>query len=146
MDTSDIALVQGSFAKVWPIKGKAAELFYADLFETAPEVKPLFARADMQKQGDKLMQMLSAVVKGLNDIPALLPVAADLALRHSAYGVQPAHYDAVGASLLRTLETGLGEAFTPEVKTAWTKAYTTLSGAMIDAAYPTEPPASAGTS
>ncbi|WP_010141564.1 globin family protein [Oceanicola sp. S124] len=146
METSEITLVQSSFAKVWPIKGKAAEIFYADLFDTAPEVKPLFAGADMQKQGGKLMQMLNAVVKGLNDIPALLPVAADLAARHVEYGVQPAHYEAVGASLLRTLEAGLGEDFTPEVKAAWVTAYTTLSGAMIASAYPAEPPAAAGTS
>ena len=146
MESSDIALVQSSFAKVWPIKAKAAELFYADLFDTAPEVKPLFADADMTAQGGKLMQMLNAVVKGLNDIPALLPVAADLAARHVDYGVKPAHYDAVGASLLRTLETGLGPDFTPEVRDAWTTAYTTLSGAMIASAYPTEPPAAAGTS
>ncbi|MBR9763225.1 MAG: hemin receptor [Rhodobacteraceae bacterium] len=146
MESSDIALVQQSFAKVWPIKARAAEIFYADLFQTAPEVRPLFEETDMARQGGKLMQTLNTVVKGLNDLPALLPVAADLASRHVDYGVTPAHYDSVGASLLRTLEAGLGEAFTPEVRAAWTTAYTTLSGAMIGAAYPPEPPAASGTS
>jgi nitric oxide dioxygenase len=40
----------------------------------------------------------------------------------------------VGETLLWTLEQGLGEAFTPEVKEAWTEAYALLSGAMIAAA------------
>ena len=45
MDNIQIALVQNSFAKVLPIADTAAELFYADLFETAPEVRPYFANA-----------------------------------------------------------------------------------------------------
>ena len=45
----------------------------------------------------------------------------------------PEHYGAVGAALLHTLDTGLGEAFTPEVKSAWTETYDLLSGVMMDA-------------
>jgi nitric oxide dioxygenase len=43
----------------------------------------------------------------------------------------------VGAALLWTLATGLGDAFTPEVKQAWTAAYRTLADAMKEAAYET---------
>lgn len=38
------------------------------------------------------------------------------------YGVQPDDYDAVGASLIRKLEKGLGDDFTAEVKDAWLNA------------------------
>ena len=44
------------------------------------------------------------------------------------------HYTPVGAALLWTLQQGLGEAFTPEVKDAWATAYIILSTTMIDAA------------
>ncbi|MGB2202848.1 MAG: globin family protein [Pseudooceanicola atlanticus] len=135
MQDPQITLVQSSFAKVVPIKDAAAGIFYADLFETAPHVKPYFANADMAEQGSKLMATLAVVVNGLRDLDKIVPVAQDLAVRHVGYGVQPEDYNAVGASLLRTLEKGLGEDFTPEVKEAWTTAYTTLSGVMIDAAY-----------
>ncbi len=136
MEETEIALVQGSFAKVVPIKDAAAEIFYADLFETAPSVKPYFANTDMTRQGGQLMATLGVVVNGLRDLDAIVPVAQDLAVRHVSYGVQPQDYDSVGASLLRTLEKGLGEAFTDDVKAAWTKAYGTLAGVMIAAAYP----------
>lgn len=136
MNDSDITLVQDSFAKVVPIKTTAAEIFYADLFETAPEVKPYFAGADMADQGDKLMATLAVVVNGLRDLDKIVPVAQALAVRHVDYGVQAEDYDKVGASLLRTLDKGLGEAFTPEVQTAWTNAYTTLATVMTSAAYP----------
>ena len=36
--------------------------------------------------------------------------------------------------LLWTLERGLGEGFTPEVRSAWKAAYATLSNVMKDAA------------
>lgn len=138
MDESNIALVQDSFAKVVPIKDTAAEIFYADLFETAPEVKPYFANADMSEQGSKLMATLAVVVNGLRDLDKIVPVAQKLAVGHVAYGVKAEDYGKVGASLLRTLEKGLGDAFTPEVKAAWVDAYTTLSSVMVEAAYGSE--------
>lgn len=135
MTPDQIQLVQDSFSKVVPIKDQAAELFYGRLFETAPEVRPLF-KGDMKEQGAKLMATLAVVVKGLNNIEAVLPVAGDLAKRHVDYGVEPEHYPLVGSALLWTLGQGLGDGFTDEVEAAWTEAYGLLSGAMIAAAYP----------
>lgn len=137
MDENTIALVQNSFAKVEPIAPAAAAFFYDDLFASAPQVKPLF-KGDIDAQGMKLMTTLGVVVKGLNDVEKILPVAAELAKRHVDFGVKPADYNAVGASLIRTLEKGLGEAFTPEVQVAWQAAYEALSGVMIDSAYTAE--------
>lgn len=141
MKDTQITLVQESFAKVVPIKDAAAEIFYGDLFETAPEVKPYFANTDMKDQGGKLMATLGIVVNGLRDLDKVVPVAQELAIKHVDYGVKADDYDKVGASLLRTLEKGLGDAFTPDVKEAWTVAYTTLAGAMKEAAYPAPAPA-----
>ena len=135
MTPMQIALVQSSFEKVVPIASGAAALFYRRLFETAPEVRPLF-KSDMDEQGRKLMATLGAVVRSLDRLDAILPTAAALAIRHVDYGVRPEHYTPVGAALLWTLEQGLGPHFTPEVAEAWGDAYATLSGAMIAAAYP----------
>lgn len=139
MENTDIDLVQASFAKVGPIADTAAQLFYADLFETAPEVKPYFANANMADQGTKLMTTIGVVVKGLRDLDKIVPVAEQLAVRHVDYGVSAQDYDKVGASLLRTLEKGLGDDWTPETAMAWTKAYGTLSSVMIAAAYSEQP-------
>jgi hemoglobin-like flavoprotein len=54
----------------------------------------------------------------------------DLGRRHATYGVQPRHYETLGAALLWTLEQGLGAAFTQPVKAAWTEVYTVLSSVM----------------
>lgn len=132
MTPQQIELVQSSFAKVAPISEQAAALFYARLFELAPQVQPLF-RGDMTEQGRKLMAMLANVVNGLTQLEVVVPAAQKLAQRHVAYGARPEHYPVVGTALLDTLSQGLGKDFTPEVREAWTAAYGTLSGVMVEA-------------
>lgn len=138
MTPEKIKLVQDSFAKVAPIAGAASDIFYDRLFETAPEVRKLFP-AEMADQKGKLMQMLGAAVNGLNDLDALVPVVQDLGRRHVDYGTKAEHYDVVGASLLFTLEKGLGDDWNPELAEAWTETYTLLASVMKDAAAEVEP-------
>lgn len=130
-----IAAIQASFVRVVPIRTMAAEIFYTRLFAIAPHTRPLF-QGDLKQQGDKLMTTLGVVVAGLDDLEALLPAARDLAARHVTYGVTPSDYEPVGQALLYTLEKGLGDHWTPELKAAWAAAYATVSEAMVEAAYP----------
>jgi hemoglobin-like flavoprotein len=134
MTPEQVRLVQDSFATVAPISDRAAEIFYGRLFEVAPQVRALFPD-DMTEQRRKLMATLAVVVNGLANLESILPAASALAKRHVDYGAQPGHYPVVGEALLWTLERGLGPAWTPDVAAAWTAAYTTLSGFMIDQAY-----------
>lgn len=128
-----IKLVQDSFALVLPIKDQAAEIFYDKLFEKDPSLKGMF-RGDMKEQGAKLMTMIATAVNGLTDLGAIVPAVQDLGKRHAGYGVTDEMYNTVGSALLETLEAGLGEAFTPKVKEAWTEVYTVLATTMKDAA------------
>ena len=132
MTPEQIALVQGSFKSIVPIAAKAADLFYARLFEIAPEVRPLFP-ADLSGQKVKLVAMLATAVNNLHQLDVVLPAIRELGQRHQGYGVTAAHYAPVGAALLWTLEQGLGSAFAPEVKAAWGEAYSVLAGAMQSA-------------
>jgi len=133
MTPEQIDLVQTSWAKVAPIADQAADIFYDRLFEIAPEVRPLFGD-DMATQKRALMGMLATAVNGLKQLDRILPAVQALGERHVGYGTKDAHYDIVGAALLYTLGKGLGDGFTPDVETAWAKAYTTLADVMKDAA------------
>ena len=133
MTPEQIALVQSSFAKVVPISEAAAGIFYARLFELAPQVRALF-KGDMAEQGRKLMAMLKTVVALLDKPDVLVPAAQRLAERHVGYGAQPAHYAVVGEALIDTLDKGLGAEFTPAVRASWLAAYGLLSSVMILAA------------
>lgn len=133
MNDHTISLVRESFDLVEPIAPQAAALFYANLFEADPSLQRLF-RGDMQVQGHQLMQMMTLAVNTLDNPELLLPALHGLGQRHAGYGVQVAHYDTVGAALLKTLRQGLGVAFTPEVEEAWTEVYGVVAGTMKEAA------------
>jgi hemoglobin-like flavoprotein len=129
LTANDIALVRTSFAKVLPIKDAAADLFYNRLFEIAPQLRPMFP-ADLKAQKIKLMAMIAAAVGGLHDLNTLVPHVKALGARHAGYGVTVNHYAIVGEALMWTLERGLGDAFTSEVRSAWAKVYGVLAGTM----------------
>ena len=126
-------LVQESFAVIAPIADDAAVLFYRRLFEIDPSLQGMF-RGDMAEQRKKLMQMLTAAVKGLDRLDQLVPVVQELGRRHAGSGVLDAHYDTVGGALLWTLEMGLGAGFTPETREAWVTVYGLLATTMKEAA------------
>jgi len=133
MNRQQIDLVRHSFALVQPIATQAAALFYDNLFRADPALRNMF-HGDMAHQGDRLMSMIGAAV-GLLDRPdALIPVLQKLGARHGSYGVVDAHYATVGGALLLTLEQGLGEAFTPATRGAWSEMYGIVSRTMIEAA------------
>ncbi|MFP5463741.1 MAG: globin family protein [Gammaproteobacteria bacterium] len=133
MDQESIRLVQQTWKQVDPIREQAAALFYGRLFELDPSLRPLF-KGDMAEQGRKLMNMLATAAMGIDRLDSIVGEVQALGRRHVAYGVQDAHYDTVGAALLWTLEQGLGDAFTPQVKAAWAEAYTLLADTMKQAA------------
>ena len=133
MNPLQIQLVQDSFKAVIPIQEQAAELFYGRLFELDPSLREMF-KGDIVEQGRKLMKPLATVVRGLNNASDILPVIRDLGARHLDFGVTDDQYDTVGASLLWTLEQGLGEAYTTDVMNAWIEAYTLVSNTMIEGA------------
>ncbi|MEO8185694.1 MAG: globin domain-containing protein [Deltaproteobacteria bacterium] len=142
--------IRRSWKLVVPIAETAADLFYKKLFELKPDYRGLFPE-DMAGQKSKLVRMLSFIVKSL-DFPEsawreevseaedLLLVLLALGRRHQAlYHVPREAYGSVGEALLWTLDYGLGEAFTPPVRAAWTMVYKAVSTTMILSAAALEP-------
>jgi hemoglobin-like flavoprotein len=134
--------IRRSWQLVVPIADTAADLFYRRLFELKPEYQSLFP-ANMAQQKNKLVRMLAFIVKALDfpdsawrdSVPEnedLLLVLLALGRRHQAlYKVPREGYNVVGEVLLWTLDYGLGEAFTPAVRAAWTAVYRAVSTTMI---------------
>jgi hemoglobin-like flavoprotein len=127
-------LIRSTWGKVAPIADTAAQIFYDRLFELDPSLRALFAHTDMAAQRKNLMQTMTVVVKGIDRLDALIPAVEALGRRHVGYGVREDHYATVGRALLDTLAIGLGDAFTPEARDAWSEAYGLLAGVMLGAA------------
>lgn len=135
MTPQQIHHVRTSFALVAPIADQAAALFYANLFEADPSLRPMF-KSDLGHQGERLMAMIGAAVGLLDQPQRLMPVLHALGARHAGYGVREPHYATVGQALIKTLSQGLGDAFTPEVAEAWAAMYGVVSREMQRAAQP----------
>lgn len=130
-----------SWKLVVPIAETAADLFYKRLFELEPSYRALFPE-DLTAQKRKLIRMLAFIVKSLSWKEAewkedvrpeedLMLVMLALGRRHAElYKIPRESYDKVAEALLWTLDYGLGGAFTPEVRAAWTRVYTLVAQAM----------------
>ena len=127
---AQIELVQSSFQHVLPIADAAGLLFYERIFTLAPSARALFGD-DIALQAKRTMAAVKTVVDGLDSLDTVAPFLIRLGARHVRYGVQPEHFDVVGAALMWTLEQGLGDLFTPEVQDAWTAAWTIIVDAMM---------------
>jgi hemoglobin-like flavoprotein len=128
MTPKQIELIEKSFQSVKPIADAAGRMFYGRLIELDPSLRPMFR--DVNEQARKLMQVIGTAVAMLRRPEELFPIVEDLGRRHVTYGVTDAHYQAGGAALVWTLEQGLGDAFTPEVRDAWVAMYDAITWVM----------------
>ena len=133
MTPQQITLVRDTFGMLAPAADAVAARFYQHLFSDAPQLRPLF-KGDMQRQGQRLMAMVGAAVRLLDQPASLKPTLDALGVRHIAYGVEDEHYDQVGVALLKTLGDALGECFTLAVHDAWAAVYGFIAHEMKTAA------------
>jgi hemoglobin-like flavoprotein len=129
-----IKLVQSTFRSIEPMATISAEVFYKRLFEIEPSTAALF-KGDMKQQGQNFMQVLAVAVGGLSNMSTLVPMIQRLGVRHAGYGVRAEHYESVREALMWMLALSLQEAYTEEVRAAWSTAYVMLAGVMKEAAY-----------
>ena len=132
--TVQIELVKGTWAKVIPIADTAAKLFYDRLFETDPQLAPMFDGTDLPAQRLKLVKAINRVVMSLDHFDTMIPIIRNLGYHHVFYGVKDRHYGQVGAALLWTLDAGLGEEWSDEAAMAWSIAYQMIANVMIEGA------------
>lgn len=125
-------IVHDSFRKTIRKRDDFADLFYACLFDIAPELKPLF-RENIEQQAHRFIGMVSLAVAGMKDHQNVTPEFEQLGRRHRDYKVGAAHYEPFGRALVWTLGQVLGDEFTPEIRQAWTAWYELVAQTMAGA-------------
>jgi NAD(P)H-flavin reductase/hemoglobin-like flavoprotein len=128
----DIPAMRANFAKAAAAGDEAPLWFYSHLFLSHPETRQLFP-VSMAHQRDRLFQALGEVVARVDDLDSLVPILQQLGRDHRKFGTVAAHYPAVGASLLATLE-HFDEGWNPALAADWTAAYGLVAEVMIAAA------------
>lgn len=110
--------------------------FYNTMLAEHPEVRPYFNAAH-QASGDQPRALANSVLmyaKNIDRLEAMGPLATQIVNKHVALQIQPAHYDIVGACLIRAIAEVLGpEIATRAVLDAWTAAYGQLAEILIGA-------------
>lgn len=123
----------------------ATEAFYVRLFEKYPDLRPMFAHADMRIQAMKLYEVLRVAVRFLDNFESLTPILEDMGIRHAeSYGVQRDHYHAMTDAFIEILNNYISKQFTGDefsgslyaldVAHAWSWSLTMIGTIMADAA------------
>ncbi|NNF77020.1 MAG: hemin receptor [Rhizobiales bacterium] len=132
MTPKQVELLRNSWQHIGTFADHAAQLFYARLFEIAPEIQDLFKFTDMPAQRQKLLIALNLAVINAHSLNTVAPQLEAIGRRHASYGVKNSHYEAVGQALVWTLEQDLGSAFIDDVRNAWTDFYTLVANTMMN--------------
>jgi hemoglobin-like flavoprotein len=125
-----VELIRHSFDAIWPVRGKLAAKFYERFFELAPDARRLFP-AEMERQNLKLMDMIAAIVGAIENRDIFRSIIYNTGREHARFGARREHFVAFGEALIWGMEHQFGEAFTPEIKAAWTALYDAVQRDMI---------------
>jgi hemoglobin-like flavoprotein len=133
LQPEQISLLRASFAEVERQGEQAIDLFYDNLFEANPALRPMFS-ASRQRQSRKFLQSLRLIVNSLDEPERSIEVLEQLGERHKGYGVKSQHYELAGGVLIATLSQLFGKDFTTEIRDAWQAAFGLIAAVMIQAA------------
>ena len=129
----DTDRMKRSFGQVAENGDEVPMYFYSHLFLSHPETRQMFP-VSMTQQRDRLVTALGHIVSHVDQVEELVPFLQQLGRDHRKFGTLTAHYPAVGASLLATLEHFLGDEWTPELAADWEAAYGLVAQVMSEAA------------
>jgi hemoglobin-like flavoprotein len=126
-----LMLVQQSLPDILPHRREIGLRFYDLLFQRHPEYRELFPD-DMEAQATSLINMMESCVVNACRPGDMESGLRELGRRHVTYGVVTAEaFDHVGACLLETLDSFLGDRFTPALKNAWATIYGMVSRGIL---------------
>ena|SRR5688572_2488396 len=137
MKPDQVDALKKSFVRIEAVGQQAGHFFYDTLFQRNPTFKPMFTN-DMDQQVEKFLSTLKLIVYSFeasadgeyhltDDLKIPL---VNLGKKHQQLGVTPDMFKPVAEALLASLEKFSGNAFTDEVRKAWTDAYWELAEAM----------------
>jgi hemoglobin-like flavoprotein len=130
----DLTRLREAFASAGRQDNRLADVCYARLFERYPEVKPLFAHMDLERQKRMLMVALDVVVRTLDRSEVTGRYLQSLGEQHAEHGVKPAHYLALGQCLLDSLEELTGAEWNQDLRSAWLAVYHAMANHMLTGA------------
>lgn len=135
LDTATVQIIKATVPALQIYANDITSHFYPLLFAQHPEVLPFFNQTNQEKgtQPKALANAVIAYGANIDELGNLSDAVSKIVQKHTALGILPQQYDAVGSCLLQAIKAVLGEAATDEVIDAWAKAYGQLANILIAA-------------
>jgi nitric oxide dioxygenase len=135
LDTATVQIIKATVPALQIYANDITSHFYPLLFAQHPEVLPFFNQTNQEKgtQPKALANAVIAYGANIDELGNLSDAVSKIVQKHTALGILPEQYDAVGSCLLQAIKAVLGEAATDEVIDAWAKAYGQLANILIAA-------------
>ena len=135
MTPNQIDLVHESLPAILALRDRIPARFREHVAGLDRAPRPLFAGADMGRQGAVLINAVATAVQALSLGDHDSAVAA-LCRYHLSYGIGTQHFRSAGAALSRALEQELGSSFTAELGHAWASACEWVGRVILEAPHP----------
>ncbi|CAP60025.1 uncharacterized protein PODANS_1_3460 [Podospora anserina S mat+] len=112
---------------------KITTIFYKNMLRDHPELNNYFNSVNQKngRQPRALTSVILSFASNINHISELIPKFERMCNKHCSLGIQPEHYEIVGKYLIMAFTEVLGPAMTPQVHSAWEKAYWLLAKMLI---------------
>jgi nitric oxide dioxygenase len=135
LDTATVQIIKATVPALQIYANDITSHFYPLLFAQHPEVLPFFNQTNQEKgtQPKALANAVIAYGANIDELGNLSDAVSKIVQKHTALGILPQQYDAVGSCLLQAIKAVLGDAATDEVIDAWAKAYGQLANILIAA-------------
>ncbi|GGP88672.1 NO-inducible flavohemoprotein [Shewanella ulleungensis] len=135
LDTATVQIIKATVPALQIYANDITSHFYPLLFAQHPEVLPFFNQTNQDKgtQPKALANAVIAYGANIDELGNLSDAVSKIVQKHTALGILPEQYDAVGSCLLQAIKAVLGDAATDEVIDAWAKAYGQLANILIAA-------------
>ena len=127
--SDDIAVITDTLERVTAKVADPSGLIFQRLFDENPEAEALFIR---DSGGLVRGQMFQVTIESLLDFVGDRAYGASLIqierVNHQGLGVDPAVFDTFYATVMATFRDILGDDWTPEMDTVWTRVLRDLTG------------------
>ncbi|MGX9460834.1 NO-inducible flavohemoprotein [Shewanella sp. A14] len=135
LDTATVKIIKATVPVLQIHANDITRHFYPLLFAQHPEVLPFFNQTNQGKgtQPKALANAIIAYGANIDELGNLSATVSKIVQKHTALGILPNQYDAVGSCLLQAIKAVLADAATDKVIDAWAKAYAQLADILIAA-------------
>jgi hemoglobin-like flavoprotein len=132
MTPESIARIRASFADVARQPRALAGRFYEELFQTAPELRPLFP-GDLTSLQGHFEAALALVIRNLEDMAALQESLRDLGVQHVQWRARPRDYLVVRDAIIAAIRKS-SASWDASLEKDWKRAITAIAVPMLQGA------------